>query len=117
MLCLPVRVRIQVGPPYLFLRVFQYFAPISTRRSALGFGQGYTLSLERPKTKRTLRLTALIGGWENWLRMAKVQVSKIEAARRQLTTAINLYFKNGDAVSIHTLAASSAKYKGKTESR
>ena len=37
--------------------------------------------------------------------MAKIQVSKIEAARRQLTTAINLYFKNGDPVSIHTLAA------------
>ena len=37
--------------------------------------------------------------------MAKIQVSKIESARRQLTTAINLYFKNGDPVSIHTLAA------------
>jgi hypothetical protein len=34
-------------------------------------------------------------------------VSKLEAARRQLSTAINLWSVNGDAVSIHTLAHAS----------
>jgi hypothetical protein len=32
-------------------------------------------------------------------------IAKMDAARRQLRTAINLYFEDGDAVSIHTLAA------------
>jgi len=34
-----------------------------------------------------------------------VRLSKFEAARRQLETAIKLYFADGDEVSIHTLAA------------
>ncbi len=34
----------------------------------------------------------------------KVQVSKLEAARRQLDCAIQLWFLDGDEVSIHTLA-------------
>jgi hypothetical protein len=34
-----------------------------------------------------------------------LQISKLDAARRQLETAIRLYFSNGDPVSIHTLAA------------
>jgi hypothetical protein len=34
-----------------------------------------------------------------------IRLSKLEAARRQLETAIKLYFKNGDEASIHTLAA------------
>ena len=33
-----------------------------------------------------------------------VSVTKLDAARRQLETAINLYFHEGDQVSIHTLA-------------
>lgn len=32
-------------------------------------------------------------------------ISKLDAARRQLETAIRLYFHNGDPVSIHTLTA------------
>jgi len=35
----------------------------------------------------------------------KIKISKLEAARRQLDTAIRLYFSNADPVSIHTLAA------------
>jgi hypothetical protein len=35
----------------------------------------------------------------------KIKISKLEAARRQLDTAIRLYFSNGDPVSTHTLAA------------
>jgi hypothetical protein len=34
-----------------------------------------------------------------------LRLSKLEAARRQLETAIKLYFGHGDEVSIHTLAA------------
>lgn len=34
----------------------------------------------------------------------KILVSKLDAARRQLQTAIRLWFSGGDAVSIHTLA-------------
>lgn len=34
-----------------------------------------------------------------------ITISKLDAARRQLETAIRLYFANGDPVSIHTLAA------------
>jgi hypothetical protein len=36
-----------------------------------------------------------------------ITVSKFDAARRQLETAIRLYFVNGDPVSIHTLTAAS----------
>jgi hypothetical protein len=36
---------------------------------------------------------------------AKLIVSKIEAAQRQLNTAIELWFHDGDEVSVHTLAA------------
>jgi hypothetical protein len=32
-------------------------------------------------------------------------ISKLDSARRQLETAVYLYFKNGDEVSIHTLTA------------
>jgi hypothetical protein len=35
----------------------------------------------------------------------KIKISKLEAARRQLDTAIRLYFANGDPVSTQTLAA------------
>ena len=31
-------------------------------------------------------------------------VAKLDAAKRQLETAIRLYFSNGDPISIHTLA-------------
>lgn len=37
----------------------------------------------------------------------KITVSKLDAARRQLETAIRLYLANGDPVSIHTLTAAS----------
>jgi hypothetical protein len=33
-----------------------------------------------------------------------IPIGKLEAARRQLETAVNLYFHQGDLVSIHTLA-------------
>ena len=36
-----------------------------------------------------------------------ITVTKIEAARRQLKTAIEFWFYDGDAISIHTLAAAS----------
>jgi hypothetical protein len=36
-----------------------------------------------------------------------IQISKIDAAKRQLETTIDLYFHSGDPVSIHTLAAAS----------
>jgi len=36
--------------------------------------------------------------------MAEIRTNKSEAARRQIDTAIQLLFDNGDAVSIHTLA-------------
>lgn len=39
----------------------------------------------------------------------KIKISKLEAARRQLVTAIRLYFNNGDIVSMHTLAAAAFK--------
>ena len=35
--------------------------------------------------------------------MAKIQINKIEAARRQIVTAIELLFSGGDPVAIHTL--------------
>jgi hypothetical protein len=38
-------------------------------------------------------------------KMPNLVVSKLEAARRQLETAIVLYFNEGDPVSIHTLTA------------
>lgn len=34
-----------------------------------------------------------------------MRLEKLEAARRQLETAIKLYFADGDEVSIHTLGA------------
>lgn len=37
--------------------------------------------------------------------MPKIYISKLDAAKRQLDVAINLFFKNGDPVSIHTLTA------------
>jgi hypothetical protein len=37
----------------------------------------------------------------------KIKIPKLEAARRQVETAIRIYFANGDPVSIHTLAAAS----------
>src|SRR5688572_4863539 len=33
-----------------------------------------------------------------------MQVCKLDAARRQLETAITLYFNDGDPISLHTLA-------------
>lgn len=38
--------------------------------------------------------------------MASQTIEKLDAACRQLNTAISLWFNNGDAVSIHTLACS-----------
>jgi hypothetical protein len=38
--------------------------------------------------------------------MAPQIIAKLEAACRQINTAITLWFNNGDAVSIHTLASS-----------
>jgi hypothetical protein len=37
------------------------------------------------------------------------QITKLDAARRQLDTAIKLFFDNGDSLSIHTLAYASFK--------
>ncbi|MFA5373930.1 MAG: hypothetical protein WC354_07115 [Candidatus Omnitrophota bacterium] len=37
--------------------------------------------------------------------MSKIQISKIDAAKRQLDTAINLFFNDADPVSIHTLTS------------
>lgn len=37
----------------------------------------------------------------------KIKISKLDAARRQLDTAIRLYFMESDPVSVHTLAAAS----------
>lgn len=48
-----------------------------------------------------LPLNKLLGAAENTL---ITTVTKIDAARRQLKTAIELWFANGDAVSINTLA-------------
>lgn len=39
----------------------------------------------------------------------KIKISKLDAARRQLLTAIRLYFNHGDTVSMHTLAAAAFK--------
>lgn len=39
--------------------------------------------------------------------MMQQQITKVDAARRQLVTAIRLFFDNGDPVSIFTLAANS----------
>ncbi len=41
--------------------------------------------------------------------MAKIRVSKIDAARRQIDVAIRLLFSQGDAVAIHTLAAAGGR--------
>jgi hypothetical protein len=40
---------------------------------------------------------------------SKLRLSKLEASRRQLETAIVLFFKGGDPVSIHTLATAAAE--------
>ena len=37
----------------------------------------------------------------------KIRVTKLDAALRQLNTAITLWFRDGDEVAIHTLAAAS----------
>ena len=37
--------------------------------------------------------------------MAEMKVGKLDAARRQLETAIRIYFSEGDPVATHTLAA------------
>lgn len=39
--------------------------------------------------------------------MSNQSISKLEAARRQLETAISLYFDNRDSLSVHTLAYAS----------
>lgn len=41
--------------------------------------------------------------------MAAIRVNKIEAARRQIETAIKLLFDNCDPVSVHTLAAAGGR--------
>ncbi len=38
-----------------------------------------------------------------------IKISKHDAARRQIFTAIRLYFNHGDLVSMHTLAAAAFK--------
>jgi len=40
--------------------------------------------------------------------MTEFKITKLEAAKRQLETAINLFFSNGDDVSIHALASASS---------
>jgi hypothetical protein len=37
--------------------------------------------------------------------LTPIKIGKLDAARRQLVSAIRIYFANGDPVSIHTLAA------------
>lgn len=37
--------------------------------------------------------------------MAEIRVNKVEAAKRQINTAIRLLFTNGDPIPIHTLAS------------
>ena len=39
--------------------------------------------------------------------MDKIPISKLDAAKRQLETALKLFFENGDPVSIHTLVSAS----------
>jgi hypothetical protein len=41
--------------------------------------------------------------------MAAGQISKIEGARRQLDTAVDLYFDNADSLAVHTLAFATFK--------
>ena len=41
--------------------------------------------------------------------MKKIKISKLDAARRQILTAIRLYFNYGDIVSTHTLASAAFK--------
>ena len=43
------------------------------------------------------------------MEMKNIKISKLDAARRQLITAIRLYFNDGDIVSMHTLTAASFK--------
>lgn len=39
----------------------------------------------------------------------KYQITKIDAARRQLNTAINIFMEDGDMIAVHTLAHASHK--------
>lgn len=39
------------------------------------------------------------------MRQQSIQISKLDAAKRQLETAIQIYFAHGDPVSMHTLSA------------
>ena len=41
--------------------------------------------------------------------MAEMRVNKVDAARRQIETAIKLLFSNGDPVAIHTLVAAGGR--------
>jgi len=41
--------------------------------------------------------------------MKKIKINKLDAARRQILTAIRLYFNHGDIVSMHTLASAAFK--------
>jgi len=41
------------------------------------------------------------------LNRTKIKISKLGVVRRQVETAIRIYFVNGDPVSVHTLAAAS----------
>lgn len=47
------------------------------------------------------------GSWATYNPAVPLKISKLNAAKRQLETAIRLYFCNGDPVSIHTVAAAS----------
>ncbi len=40
----------------------------------------------------------------NWNHMSTITITKAEAARRQIDTAITLWFRDADPISIHTLA-------------
>jgi hypothetical protein len=41
--------------------------------------------------------------------MAKIRIDKIEAARRQIDTAIELHFEGRDVVSTHTLVSAGGR--------
>ena len=41
--------------------------------------------------------------------MKKIKVNKLEAARRQIGTAIELWFSGGDPISIHTLIGAASQ--------
>jgi hypothetical protein len=69
-------------------------SPNSRARSVQGIGSEYNL-LSPPLLFDLLGLAATVD---------PVKITKLEAARRQLEQAIELYFNGGDPVSIHTLA-------------